>query len=451
MLIDSPFMASMLVATIALAVFVGVNRLSDHLKLTAEVKRKIVHISLGLSAVSFPWLFADCWPVVMIALLSVAVMIATRTLPVLKNRIGGTIHDVERKSLGEIYFPLAIALLFILADGDPVLYVVPLLVLSLADAVAALIGVRFGTLRYSTSEGSKSVEGSISFFIVAFFSAAVPLFLLTEDTIVTIVLVSLVIGLLVMLFEAISVGGFDNLFIPIGCYGLLQEYQMMGNGMLFFRLIAILLLICIGVYYKKNTTLKGSGQLAAILVAYMNLMVGGWQWLIASLILYLNYIRLWPGSSENQHAIHTVRSVAAVAVPGMIWLTLSKMWQSPFPYFAFVYSYGVHLTIIGMLQIEYARPSTPLVKRALTATVKSWVVFLPAFFLHLISTSVTLDNFIDTSVVPALLAAPLFGLASLFYIFTSGLFRQDPQGRGRWLIYASNAFLVSTIGLLALL
>ena len=50
----------------------------------------------------------------------------------------------------------------------------------LADAVAALIGIRYGTLQYQTTEGTKSVEGSVAFFFVAFLSVLVPLLVFTE-------------------------------------------------------------------------------------------------------------------------------------------------------------------------------------------------------------------------------------------------------------------------------
>ena len=39
-------------------------------------------------------------------------------------------------------------MLWLLADGDRLLFVVPVLVLTLGDAVAALVGVRYGQIRF---------------------------------------------------------------------------------------------------------------------------------------------------------------------------------------------------------------------------------------------------------------------------------------------------------------
>jgi phytol kinase len=75
----------------------------------------------------------------------------------------------ERRSLGEVYFPAAVAVLFCLSHQTPLLFCIPILMLTLADAVAALIGVRYGRLRYQTLEGQKSAEGSITFFTLGVF------------------------------------------------------------------------------------------------------------------------------------------------------------------------------------------------------------------------------------------------------------------------------------------
>ncbi len=65
--------------------------------------------------------------------------------------------------------------MFVLSDGRTLLYVVPILVLTFADAAAALVGVAFGRLRYSTVGGSKSLEGSAAFLGVAFLCAGMSL------------------------------------------------------------------------------------------------------------------------------------------------------------------------------------------------------------------------------------------------------------------------------------
>lgn len=131
--------------------------------LSAELARKLVHIGMGVLTLSFPWLFRESWPVIALAALAVATLLVVRLLPSWRQRVGGALHDVARQSLGEIYFPLSVAIVFVFARGEPMLFVVPILILTFADAVAALVGVRYGAAHYTTLEGRKSTEGSVAF------------------------------------------------------------------------------------------------------------------------------------------------------------------------------------------------------------------------------------------------------------------------------------------------
>src|SRR6266542_4058748 len=112
----------------------------------AELARKLIHISLGLITLSFPWLFDSVWPVVVVCLAIIAWLVGLRSSTMLRSHLGGAIHSVARRSLGEIYFPLSVVLLFVLSQGDPLLYCVPILILTLADTAAALVGAQYGSL-----------------------------------------------------------------------------------------------------------------------------------------------------------------------------------------------------------------------------------------------------------------------------------------------------------------
>src|SRR5205823_14717265 len=93
-----------------------------------------------------------------------------------------------RSTFGAVYFPIAVGILFLLFRFEPIedeasrylLYCIPVLLLTLADAMAALIGVRYGQARYATSEGHKTIEGSLAFFLVGFFCTHVPLLLFSD-------------------------------------------------------------------------------------------------------------------------------------------------------------------------------------------------------------------------------------------------------------------------------
>ena len=442
---NHPILGIVIVISALAAMMAWVRQMGARFNVHPELQRKSVHIGMGLITLWFPWIFNDPWPVVLLAVLAVAGLLAMKWVRPLKARIGGALHGVERSSLGEIYFPLAVALLFVLAGDMPVLYMVPILVLTLADAVAAIIGVRYGNHPYSTSEGHKSAEGSLAFFLTAFGSTFLPVLLMTDVPAGKVIVGALLIGLLVMLFEAISVGGLDNLFIPVGCYALLESYRDLSGQGLLYRLIALGLLGVFIYTWRLQTTLKGSALLAALLTGYMNWMVGGWPYLAVSMILLSTYTRLWPGSKENRYSIHSVRAIAAVVAPGIVWLLATARSARPEYLFCFILCYATHSVIIGMLQLGYACPQQDIWRRSAEAVLRSWLVFIPAYFLLYLTADRTVLP-LAGALTAALMALPLLSAAVALYLLLSPLLGQNPQDRIRWLGYGTIALSVSLAG-----
>ena len=150
--------------------------------LQPEVLRKGLHVTMGLTTLSFPWLFDSGWPVILVVLACTAAFIALHARLPLLRRLGEALSHVKRVSVGEFCFVAATGIMFFLAADDPVLYCIPLLLLTLADAAAALVGTAYGRHRYATMWDYKSVEGSAAFFAVGFLCIAVPLAWFTRAT-----------------------------------------------------------------------------------------------------------------------------------------------------------------------------------------------------------------------------------------------------------------------------
>jgi len=190
-----------------------------------ELVRKLLHIGMGLTTLTFPWLFDEVWPVLVLAGITIPGLLMLRYSCHLKHQLGGVIDGVKRDaSLGEIYFPLGVAGLFILSGGDPLRFTIPILLLALADSLAALIGVRYGRLFYATIEGRKSLEGSLAFLIVAFFCIFLPIVFFSDVGFTGALLIALLLALLMMLVEAIAWQGLDNLLIPVVGFLLLNTF-----------------------------------------------------------------------------------------------------------------------------------------------------------------------------------------------------------------------------------
>ncbi len=195
--------------------------------INAEVSRKLIHVSTGLYALILPWLFPDRWPVYMLIGLTLVAMGALR-LPALSGSLGQTLHAVERRSYGDFLLALAVGLCFFLSNGDPLLYILPIAVLTLADAAAALAGTTYGRRRFAVEAGQKSVEGTAVFFTVTLLIALVCLMFLSDLPPANILTLALMIAAFGALVEAQSWRGFDNLFLPLGLLVFLAIHAKSG-------------------------------------------------------------------------------------------------------------------------------------------------------------------------------------------------------------------------------
>ncbi len=210
-----------------------------------EVLRKLLHLGMGLLTLSFPWVFASAWPVLLLAALFAIGLAALRIFQPMQRLLGGVIDGVHRDSLGEIYFPLAVGLVFFLSAGDPAEFCTPMLILTLADTGAALIGARYGRRRFPSGRGWKSLEGSIAFLAISFLASLVSLRLLTDTGRAETVLIASVLALLLTLVEAAAGQGLDNLFIPLGGSLLLRLYRPLDAASLAVRLGVAILLVAL--------------------------------------------------------------------------------------------------------------------------------------------------------------------------------------------------------------
>lgn len=204
-----------------LALLAAAELLRRKARLAPEWTRKLVHVAAGLACLAVPFLVESHWVVLGLALfLSGIFWSAHRT-----GRLT-SLHGVERKSRGVEYYPLVVYALFVLARERPWLYVSALLTLAVSDALAALIGMRYGRVRYEVDGESKSLEGSLAFLVATFLVVELPLVLWQDPSLpapASCVLAALLTAALVTGFEAVSLGGRDNLWVPLGTYFVLSK------------------------------------------------------------------------------------------------------------------------------------------------------------------------------------------------------------------------------------
>jgi len=179
----------------------------------AEHSRKLAHVGGGLIG----YLFSTHWPMLLLATVFSVFLLLSRRLHLL-----GSLHLASRKSLGDVIYPWGLYLPFLLAEGNALLYQIPVLVLAIGDTSAALVGQRYGRVRYRIMGNTRSLEGSLAFAVTAFAAILIPLLLSGHVQSLELVGFVGVIAIAVAAIEAICPRGWDNLFIPVGTLFLLE-------------------------------------------------------------------------------------------------------------------------------------------------------------------------------------------------------------------------------------
>lgn len=360
------------------AAFVAVRLLEKTTTPHPEILRKLMHVSMGLVAAGFPWLFDQTWPVMVLAGGSITVLILVRSGVAATRSVRGVLHGVERSSWGELLFPLSIVIVFVLADGDPLLYCVPILILTLADAVAALIGVRYGQMQFKTLEGSKSIEGSLAFFTVTFLCVHITVLLFAATGRAESLLIGLLMGVIVMMFEAVAWRGLDNLFVPVASFALLQSYLDMDAAALSVSLAVILLLGLFLMYWRRRSTLDDSALIGAALVAYGAWAIGDLYWLLVPVSVFIVATVLSQRTEiKGRRQLHTVYALLGIAGPGFAWLILNRNAESADLFFAYAVAFAAHLTMLGVSRAHFGQAHLPLVRIVPAVLQGSVVVVLP--------------------------------------------------------------------------
>ena len=164
--------------------------------------RRVTHIGAALIAAISP-LFLNQLTIVIACVLFAGVIFVGR-----KTTFFSSIHDVERKSLGDVFLPLGEALsAIVFLPHSIAAFQFGVLVMGISDALAGLIGEKYGKHKIRFFGSIKSVEGSAVFFICTM------ILILLFAPVFTYQLILIVAILTAVEFFALY--GLDNLILPI--------------------------------------------------------------------------------------------------------------------------------------------------------------------------------------------------------------------------------------------
>ena len=186
-----------LLGTICSTLFLGVLFLIEYItrknNYSREITRRLAHVLSGLFAIITGFILE---PRVFTTFVVIFLVIITLSY---RGKFFSSIHNVKRKTYGEILLPMGILLAFIVSDGATPLYLASVLILALSDPLAGIIG---------SMMQRKSKYGSLTFFISALIILAI-----VFDGNQILVLIS--IAIVITGVERISSLGTDNLTIPL--------------------------------------------------------------------------------------------------------------------------------------------------------------------------------------------------------------------------------------------
>ena len=210
----APLLALLLPPLLLVPAMGLLSHIESHSPIETELRRKAFHVCIGLASLSFPLFLTTPWMVIVALSMAVTWMMIVRRVPVVRRHFGRVLHDTDRVSHGEIYFAVSIGALMLAANGEPVLYVVPILILTIADAVAAIVGRVYPIMPLTGPARGKTATGSAAFFIAAVLVAWPALIAYTDFSLNSSLLVAVAIASGTCIAEAISSKGFDNLAVP---------------------------------------------------------------------------------------------------------------------------------------------------------------------------------------------------------------------------------------------
>lgn len=350
-----------------------VRLLAVRLGASVEFSRKCVHVCMGLACMGFPWIFDRPVTVWILAGIASGLLLVMRCVPALRDGIGSALHGVQRLSYGEILFAPAIATVFHLSGGDPVFYLIPLLVLSIADAAGALTGERWGRLRYICGDYYKTVEGSLAFLVCAFLCVFIPLRCMTGLPVFHLTAISLILAILTMIGEGISDRGFDNLVLPIGAYFILERLLPLDTAALITRLVALAILSGLLLSGARWSTLNGSSLLGGALLAYGCAILGDWRYALPLLALFFCHMCTSRRHKLKGTLVHPIKAVIGVTLACLPWLIAhAGNWVSrPTGLAAVSFAMATQLAILDNSTWVHLSKRNPSIRRSIP---KGWLI-----------------------------------------------------------------------------
>ncbi len=178
-------------------------------KLSVNITRKIVHIGGGIVAALLP-VFLDLKTAVVIGGGFFLILLWSK-----KKNFLNSVHKMSEESIGALLYAPSLTLTAIVFwPINQLAFQGAALVLGLSDGIAGIVGRRHGKRKYSIT-GTKTVEGSVAFFLITVLILSAILLANSSQPLFSKMIFVFGGSSFLTIIEALFGKGWDNLFIPL--------------------------------------------------------------------------------------------------------------------------------------------------------------------------------------------------------------------------------------------
>ena len=307
--------------------------------LSPQIFRATIHSLVGIGVSISPFIFESFFQPIFLALVFFSINLFSY-----KNNQLKSFHDVNRDSLGTIFFPISFIILAIPFWENKYFITSSFMILAISDPLASVVGNFYKKAHfYKISNEIKSIEGSLIMFlstsiILLFLSDHIFHGFNTNHLTITIFLCSVFITI----SESISTKGSDNLSIPLTAFIFIEMFNFLNESKNIVQFsLTISLIICILFYFYRKSHLSLSGFLSASLMATLITGLGGSFYLIPIIIFFISSTIISKLGNSTKYKSSINRSVSQVISNGGIPLLIciiNHFYQDAILYYAFLAS-----------------------------------------------------------------------------------------------------------------
>ena len=404
-----------------------------------ELVRKLFHISGGVLGLSLPWLFDSLRPVLILSTVMIGTFLAMRFVRRVRGGVGQVLLGVNRSSVGEFCYMSSVCLLFWLSAGNKLLYSVPLLILALADAFAALVGEEYGKLPLRMAGAPKTYEGSFTFMLTAFFCVHVPVLLSAQTGRLESLLVGVGVGAMVMMAEVAAWWGLDNVIVPIWSYMLLKSMVRMNAVELVSHIVVLVALTLFIRLWRRRTILGDDALFGATVWSYVVWSAAGWRWVLPPAMQLAVYALLTARVAMDRSRVHRFPIVLANIAGSMLWLLIYRQTDDPALLLPFAACFGANTAIIALVRQKTASPAVPARRAISTSTAKGALVLVP--------TALAFGGLALYALLQFAFGFVAVYLATVLFYATQPRLSDFPNDAGRWFRQVTIVTATSTLAL----